>query len=150
MNFPMFPINFFTAFYLNSTSEAYWKLLENSDFHPYWSQKNVRFEVFTAVTMKNVVAAATCSRWFLARGFFYPEDEDDTFLRKVSSHKIWMAPHPRRRRSSLAKKFRSYEVINMQMSKIILNDLCHWPPNSVACSPQANYTDRGTAACRRS
>jgi hypothetical protein len=33
-----------------------------------------RFEVYTAVTMKNAVfwdvAAATCSRWFLARGFF--------------------------------------------------------------------------------
>jgi hypothetical protein len=26
--------------------------------------------------------AATCSRWFLARGFFYPEDGGDTFLRK--------------------------------------------------------------------
>jgi hypothetical protein len=23
--------------------------------------------------------AATCSRWFLARGFFYPEDGGDTF-----------------------------------------------------------------------
>jgi hypothetical protein len=27
------------------------------------------------------VAAATCSHWFLARGFFYPEDGGDTFLR---------------------------------------------------------------------
>jgi hypothetical protein len=26
-------------------------------------------------------SAATCSRWFLARGFFYPEDGGDTFLR---------------------------------------------------------------------
>jgi hypothetical protein len=33
----------------------------------------IGFEVFTAVTMKQ--SAATCSRWFFARGFFYPEDE---------------------------------------------------------------------------
>jgi hypothetical protein len=26
------------------------------------------------------VDAATCSRWFLAHGFFYPEDGGDTFL----------------------------------------------------------------------
>jgi hypothetical protein len=45
-------------------------------------------------------SAATCSRWFLARGFFYPEDGGDTFLRDVGSHKIYMAPLPRRRHSS--------------------------------------------------
>jgi hypothetical protein len=39
-------------------------------------------------------SAATCSRWFLARGFFYPEDGSDTFLRNVGSHKIYTAPHP--------------------------------------------------------
>jgi hypothetical protein len=70
--------------------------------------KYVRFEVFTAVTMKNAVfwdvascrscvnrrfggtSAATCSRWFFARGFFYPEDGGDTFLRNVDSHKIYI------------------------------------------------------------
>jgi hypothetical protein len=41
--------------------------------------------------------AATCSRWFLARGFFYPEDGGDTFLRNVGSfHTIYTAPRPRR------------------------------------------------------
>jgi hypothetical protein len=45
-------------------------------------------------------SAATCSRWFLARGLFYPEDGGDTFHRNVGSHKIYMAPHPRRRYSS--------------------------------------------------
>jgi hypothetical protein len=73
---------------------------------------NIRFEVFTAVTMKNVVfwavAAATCSRWFLARGFFYLEDGGVTFLRNVGSHKIYTAPHPRRRHSSGMLKFRKY------------------------------------------
>jgi hypothetical protein len=29
-------------------------------------------------------SAATCSRWFLARRFFYPEDWNDTFLRNIS------------------------------------------------------------------
>jgi hypothetical protein len=38
--------------------------------------------------------AATCSLWFLARGFFYREDEGDTFLRNVGSYKIYTAPHP--------------------------------------------------------
>jgi hypothetical protein len=33
-------------------------------------------------------------RWFLARGFFYPEDGGDKFLRNVGSHKIYTAPHP--------------------------------------------------------
>jgi hypothetical protein len=37
---------------------------------------------------------------FLACGFFYPEDGGDTFLRNVGSHKIYTAPHPRRRHSS--------------------------------------------------
>jgi hypothetical protein len=44
--------------------------------------------------------AITCSRWFLASGFFYPEDGGDTFLRNVSSYKIYTAPHLRRRNSS--------------------------------------------------
>jgi hypothetical protein len=44
--------------------------------------------------------AATCSRWFLARGFSYLEDGGDTFLRNVGSHKIYTAPHPRRRHYS--------------------------------------------------
>jgi hypothetical protein len=75
----------------------------------------LRFEVFTAVTMKNAVlwdvtqcgscmnrrfgGTATCSSWFLACGFFNPKDGGDTFLRNVGSHKIHTAPHPRRRHS---------------------------------------------------
>jgi hypothetical protein len=42
-------------------------------------------------------SAATCSRWFLARGLFYLEDEGDTFLRNVGSNKIYTVPNPRRR-----------------------------------------------------
>jgi hypothetical protein len=44
-------------------------------------------------------SAATCSGWFHARGFFYPED-GDTFLQNIGSHKIFGAPHPRRRHST--------------------------------------------------
>jgi hypothetical protein len=96
-----------------------------------------RFDVSTAVTMKNAVfwdvalcrccvnryfggtyrlrlrgrkicergTNVTCSRWFLAPGFIYPEDGGDTFLRNVGSHKIYTAPHPRRRHSSNFKMF---------------------------------------------
>jgi hypothetical protein len=45
-------------------------------------------------------STATCSRWFLARGFLYLEDGGDTFLRNVGSYKIYTTPHPRRRHSS--------------------------------------------------
>jgi hypothetical protein len=94
-----------------------------------WDNDNcVRFEVFTSATMNNAVfwdvascsscvnqhfasifsvqksalqTAATCSRWFLVRGFFYPEDGGDTFLQNVGSHKNYTAPHPRKRHSSM-------------------------------------------------
>jgi hypothetical protein len=55
------------------------------------------------------------SRWlqtiqFLVHGFFYPEDGVDTFLRNVGSHKIYTAPHPRIRHSSLmCVSYVSYE-----------------------------------------
>jgi hypothetical protein len=49
---------------------------------------------------EQVQTAATCSRWFLSRGFFYPEDEGDAFFRNVGLHKTYTAPHPRRRHSS--------------------------------------------------
>jgi hypothetical protein len=34
------------------------------------------------------VAAATCPRWFPARGFIYPENGGDTFLRNVGSRDL--------------------------------------------------------------
>jgi thermostable 8-oxoguanine DNA glycosylase len=33
-------------------------------------------------------SADTCSRWFLARGLFYPEDGHDKFLRNVGLHDL--------------------------------------------------------------
>jgi hypothetical protein len=42
----------------------------------------------------------TCSCWFLTSRFVYPEDGGHEFLRNVGSHKIYTAPHPRRRASS--------------------------------------------------
>jgi hypothetical protein len=57
-------------------------------------------------------AAATCSRWFLARGFFYPEDGGDTFLGNVGSiHKIYTAPHPKRRHSSNIETIAQFQHI---------------------------------------
>jgi hypothetical protein len=36
----------------------------------------------------SIESAATCSLWFLARGFFYLEDGGDTFLRNVGSQEL--------------------------------------------------------------
>jgi hypothetical protein len=60
--------------------------------------KNFRVQAYGNVTEQ---IAAICSRWFLAREFYYPEDGGDTFLRNVGSHKIYTAPHPRKRNSSI-------------------------------------------------
>jgi hypothetical protein len=53
--------------------------------------------IFSISFLNAAQSAATCSRWFLARGFFCPEDGGDTFLRNVGSHKNYTAPHPRRK-----------------------------------------------------
>jgi hypothetical protein len=66
------------------------------------------------------VAAATCSRWFLARGFFYPEDGGDTFLRNVGSHKIYTTPHPRRRHSSGDKVFEGVFLVSPQLINLMI------------------------------
>jgi hypothetical protein len=96
---------------------------------------SVRFEVFTAVIMKNAVLwdVAPCrscvnrrfggtyrlriqgrkireqgSRWLQTEPpVFYPEDGGDTFLRNVGSHKIYTAPHPIR--------WHSYSVLVVHM-----------------------------------
>jgi hypothetical protein len=43
---------------------------------------------------------ATRLRWFLACGFFYPEDGGDTFFRNMGSQKIYTAQRHRKRHSS--------------------------------------------------
>jgi hypothetical protein len=58
----------------------------------------VRFYVFTAVTMNNAHVALCRSCVNRRFGGTYGSD---TFLRNVVSHKIYTAPHPRRRHSSL-------------------------------------------------
>jgi hypothetical protein len=50
---------------------------------------------------RRVDLAATCSRWFLVHGFFYPLNGGDMLLRNVGSHKKYTAPHPKIRHSSL-------------------------------------------------
>jgi hypothetical protein len=66
--------------------------IEQEDKSPY----------ITAQTLMRVISfrVAAYSLWFLAPGFFYPEDEGDTFLRNVGSHKYYTVTHPRRRLSS--------------------------------------------------
>jgi hypothetical protein len=59
---------------------------------------------------KNRERGTSVSRWLqtseessasiLARGFIYPEDGGDTFLRNVGLHKIYRAPLSRRQHSS--------------------------------------------------
>jgi hypothetical protein len=51
-------------------------------------------------------------------GFFYPEDRGDTFLRNIGSHKIYTAPHPRKRQSSNFMKI-------CQMVKMLLELTWH-------------------------
>jgi hypothetical protein len=72
------------------------------------------------VTLKNAVfwdVGTHLSRWFLARGFFYPEDGGDMFLRNVSSHNIYTAPHPRRRHSSNPYLLTSYSSMYLEVIK---------------------------------
>jgi hypothetical protein len=59
-------------------------------------------------------SAATCSCWFHARGFFYPVD-GDTFLRNIVSHKIFTAPHTRRRHSISLLCYSHFQI----------SELCH-------------------------
>jgi hypothetical protein len=71
---------------------------------------SVRYEGFTAVTVKNFFFwdVAPCRSYVNRRfGEIYRlhlqgrkiRDGGDTFLRNVGSRKIYMAPHPRRRHS---------------------------------------------------
>jgi hypothetical protein len=68
------------------------KKLHNEELRNLYSSPNI----IKMIKLRRV--AATCSRWFLARGVFYPEDGSYSFLRNVGSHKICMAP---RRHSSV-------------------------------------------------
>jgi hypothetical protein len=71
-----------------------------------------------SLTSRKLVAqsAATCSRWFLTRGLFYPENRGDTFLRNVSSHKIYTASHPRRRHTSWSPLWKS-QILHLKYSR---------------------------------
>jgi hypothetical protein len=53
--------------------------------------------------------AATCSGWFLARGFFYPEDGGDKTRRTSGTTAISPAPHPRGRYSSYQVLFSPHD-----------------------------------------
>jgi hypothetical protein len=61
-----------------------------------------------------IQSAATCSRRFLARGFFYPEDGRRYVPPKRRFTKIYMAPHPRRRHSTFSYSTESQWVNVME------------------------------------
>jgi hypothetical protein len=61
--------------------------MEKLNSCPLWDS-NTDSLVVQPVTSRYQQSAATCSRWFLASGFFYPEDGGDTFLQNVGSHEI--------------------------------------------------------------
>jgi hypothetical protein len=80
--------------------------------------------------IQSAQSAATCSRWFLACEFFYPEDGGDTFLRNVGSHKIYTAPHLRRRHSSYSplrkpKKLHNNKKLHNFGGYMWINFLCN-------------------------
>jgi hypothetical protein len=66
----------------------------------------------------HTVAVATCSRWFLARGFFWLEDGGDSFIRNVRLHNIYTAPHPRRRHSSYSPPWKPQILHSLILSII--------------------------------
>jgi hypothetical protein len=80
---------------------------------------------------RNVSPAATCSRWFLTRGFFYHEDGGDTFLRNISSHKYYTKPLPTKRHSSIMYKF----IINIEI-KLNVKCVAKSLQLTVQCSAQ--------------
>jgi hypothetical protein len=67
----------------------------------------VRFEVFTAVTMKNAVFwdVAPCRSGSSLADFSTLKFGGDIFLRSVGSHKIYTATYPRRQHSSNVEYF---------------------------------------------
>jgi hypothetical protein len=83
-----------------------WKFASTCKTTRYDPENGVRLLLWNFVshlqdyTVSQRTLAAATSRWFLACGFFYPEDRGDMFLRNVGSHKIYKAPDPIRRHSS--------------------------------------------------
>jgi hypothetical protein len=96
----------------------------------------VRFEVFTAVTVKNVIFwdIMSCGSYKNQHfgGMFHLHDQDggDMFLQSVTSYKCRMASHPRREHSS-------YKILFIQV-----NFMC-------ACT-DSRYRTLGNVAIRSS
>jgi hypothetical protein len=66
-------------------------------------------------------SAANCSRWFLAGGFLYPEEEGDTFLRNVGSHKNYTAPNSRKQHSSSLYHFKIHDHTRIALAILAYN-----------------------------
>jgi hypothetical protein len=90
------------------------------------------FRVEKSASEEPAWAACTWRRWLLVRGFLYPEDGSNTFLRNVGSHKIYTVPHPRRRRSSnkciILEHLRTLATFNKLKQKARLDVSRPWGP----------------------
>jgi hypothetical protein len=99
--------SYLTVVVSDNNLESYYtiKWLQEINVDWYQQKSHVVLSIVSLPTVfhpwcSNLQSAAICSCWFLARGFFYPENGGHTFLRNIGSYKIYMAPHPRRRHSS--------------------------------------------------
>jgi hypothetical protein len=91
-------------------------------------------------------SAATCSRWFLACGFFYPEDGGITFLRNIGSNKIYMAPHHRRRHSAEGSSLQDPLILSSHLTQVSewclrckFSDQKYGMNYTIRFCPKANY-----------
>jgi hypothetical protein len=101
-----FPVSYGTWRFITVFTRAlHWSLSWARSIQSIPSHPVSLFRVEKSTSEEPVAAGGCSSHWFLTRRFFYPEDGGDMFLWNVSSHKIYTAPHPRRRHSSMAIQF---------------------------------------------
>jgi hypothetical protein len=85
-------------------------------------------------------AVATYSRWFLAREFFYPENEGDIFLPNAASHEIYTAPHPRTQTFFVTKHVHQISSDFIDLNAFLCSRyflLTIIPANVLASNPEA-------------
>jgi hypothetical protein len=73
--------------------------------------------------------AATCSRWFLARGFFYPEDGGDVSPKRRFTQEL----HGVTSQKTVA--VRTSNLTNFFMTSDLLSCMLHFPPTSSSLIP---------------
>jgi hypothetical protein len=97
-------------------------LIPSLCYHSVWNVPVGAWDKTRSLKNEMTQSAATCSSWFLTRGFFYFDDGGDTFLRNVGSHKIYTAPHSRGRHSKYSNA-RKLILISTLMNTEIHNPI---------------------------